>query len=67
MRHPDGAQIAVAFDQLVNTLLGGWADETLSARAWRHKLDGRGHGLRGSLTICSFGKRITARLHGRVS
>lgn len=40
MRHPDGFQIAVAFDQLVNTLLGGWADETLSARAWRHKLDG---------------------------
>lgn len=40
MRHPDGFQIAVALDQVVNTLLGGWADETLSARAWRHKLDG---------------------------
>lgn len=40
MRHPDGFQIAVAFDQLVNTLLSGWADETLSARAWRHKMDG---------------------------
>ena len=40
MRHSDGFQIAVALDQLVNTLLGGWADETLSARAWRHKLDG---------------------------
>lgn len=27
MKHPDGFQIAVALDQLVNTLLGGWADE----------------------------------------
>ena len=40
MKHPDGFQVMVAIDQLVNTLLGGWADETLSARAWRHKLDG---------------------------
>ncbi len=28
-------QIAIAADQLANTLLGGYADETLSARAWR--------------------------------
>lgn len=35
-----GFQVAVAFDQLLNTLLGGYADETLSARAWRHHLDG---------------------------
>ncbi len=35
-----GFQVAVAFDQLVNTLMGGYADETLSARAWRHHLDG---------------------------
>lgn len=28
-------QIAIAFDQLLNTLLSGFADETLSARAWR--------------------------------
>lgn len=38
--HPDGFQVLVAIDQLVNTLLGGMADETLSARAWRHHLDG---------------------------
>jgi len=31
-------QFLIAFDQLLNTLLGGMADETLSARAWR--LDG---------------------------
>ena len=28
-------QILIAFDQLCNTLLGGWADETFSARCWR--------------------------------
>lgn len=38
--HPDGFQICVAIDQLINTLFGGYADETISARAWRHHLDG---------------------------
>lgn len=28
-------QIAIAFDQLLNAMLGGMADETLSARAHR--------------------------------
>lgn len=28
-------QMALAFDQLANAGLGGWADETISARAWR--------------------------------
>ena len=28
-------QVAIAVDQLANTLLGGQPDETLSARAWR--------------------------------
>ena len=28
-------QVLIAVDQLVNALLGGWADETLSSRAWR--------------------------------
>jgi hypothetical protein len=28
-------QFLIAFDQLLNTLAGGWADETLSARAYR--------------------------------
>ena len=31
-------QIAIAADQLVNTLLAGMSDETLSARAWRNHL-----------------------------
>ena len=28
-------QTAIALDQLGNAILGGWADETLSSRAWR--------------------------------
>lgn len=30
-------QIAIAVDQLTNTLLGGYADETISARAHRQQ------------------------------
>lgn len=41
MRHPDGFQVLVALDQVVNTLLGGWADETLSSRAHRRALRGK--------------------------
>lgn len=35
MRRAYFHQIAIAFDQLLNALLAGWADETLSSRAWR--------------------------------
>ena len=28
-------QTFIAADQLINALLGGWADETFSSRAWR--------------------------------
>ena len=30
MTHPDGFQVLVALDQLINTLIGGFADETTS-------------------------------------
>ena len=30
-------QILIALDQLLNTVLGGWADETISARCHRKK------------------------------
>ena len=40
MRHQDGLQVLIALDQLANTLLCGYADETMSARAWRHYMDG---------------------------
>jgi len=33
--------ILIALDQLANTLLGGWPDETLSSRAWRWHIHGR--------------------------
>ena len=39
MKHPDCFQILIAFDQLINTLFGGMADETLSARAYRLELE----------------------------
>ena len=35
-------QIAIACDQLINTLFGGWADETLSCRAWRQRKKKKG-------------------------
>lgn len=28
-------QVAIALDQLANALHGGWADESISSRAWR--------------------------------
>ena len=33
-------RLLIAVDQLLNTVLGGWPDETLSSRAWRWELDG---------------------------
>lgn len=41
MKHPDYFQVLVAIDQLLNTLIGGMADETLSARAYRRYLRGK--------------------------
>lgn len=35
MRRTYFHQLAIAFDQVLNALLAGWADETLSSRAWR--------------------------------
>jgi hypothetical protein len=32
--------VALALDQLVNALLGGYADESLSARAYRRRSEG---------------------------
>lgn len=36
MKHPDGLQVLIAIDQLANAILWGYADETLSSRAYRH-------------------------------
>jgi len=32
-------QFLIAIDQLVNTILGGFADETISSRCWRNRND----------------------------
>ena len=50
-------QVAIAFDQLINTLLGGYADETLSARA---------HRMRVKKSLLEFGSFVEAcRATGR--
>jgi hypothetical protein len=33
--HSNRLQVWIVLDQLLNALLWGWSDETLSARAWR--------------------------------
>ena len=33
-------QILISLDQLLNAICNGYADETLSSRAWRHYDDG---------------------------
>ena len=33
-------RILIAVDQLLNAILNGWPDETLSSRAWRWERDG---------------------------
>lgn len=33
-------RIFIAIDQLLNTFLGGWPDETFSARCWRWHMKG---------------------------
>ena len=41
-------QILIAVDQLANAVIGGWADETLSARSYRAHRDGK---LLGKITM----------------
>ena len=31
--------IAIGFDQALNTIIGGWPDETFSSRCWRRRGD----------------------------
>ena len=35
-----GKAVLIVVDQLVNSLLAGWPDETLSSQAWRWDNDG---------------------------
>lgn len=41
MRHPDGFQVLLAIDQLVNTIFGGYADESISSRSHRAYVSGK--------------------------
>ena len=41
MKHPDGLQVLIAIDQLFNTFIGGYADETVSSYAHRKRLKGK--------------------------
>lgn len=50
-------QILIAVDQLANTLLGGMADETLSARAFRLELQGNGDRARKAIDALFFWQR----------
>ena len=52
-------QIPIALDQLVNTVFGGWADETISSRAWRKRGDGRGWALLRKVIDAIFSGRKT--------
>jgi len=34
-------QVLIAVDQLINAILGGWSDESLSSRVWRCEMRGK--------------------------
>ena len=36
-----GKKVFIGIDQLINTLIGGWPDETLSSVSWRWYRDGK--------------------------
>ena len=48
-------QNALALDQVGNTLLGGWADETLSSHAYRLHRDGKRFGFTMHIIDALFG------------
>ena len=48
------SQVPIAVDQLVNTLFGGWADETISSTAWRKQNEGHGWRFLRCLIDCLF-------------
>ena len=48
------SQVPIAIDQLVNTLFGGWADETISSVCWRKQNEGKGWRFLRCLIDCIF-------------
>ncbi len=57
-------QILIAVDQLLNALLGGMADETLSASAWRNRDK---HGLYKVIDAMFFWDRQGPKRHCELS
>lgn len=56
-------QILIAIDQLFNAILSGWADETLSSRAWRqHEKKRRWYYLRRLIDGLFFWEKDHCRL-----
>ncbi|HIX39750.1 MAG TPA: pseudouridine synthase, partial [Candidatus Desulfovibrio intestinigallinarum] len=57
--------ILIAVDQLCNTVVGGWPDETLSSRAWRWSRDNVRHWPRICIDVLFFWDRdrTTGRRH----
>ena len=52
------AQLLISIDQVFNTLVGGWADETLSAHAFRMKEQGKPWGfLCGVINVLLWDRR----------
>lgn len=49
-------QFLIALDQLVNTLVGGWADETLSSHSYRMEQQGKFWGFTRKVIDFIFGK-----------
>ena len=56
-----GKRTLIAVDQLLNTLLGGWPDETLSSRCYRWARDGVRAWPRRVVDGLFFGRGNTAR------
>ncbi len=56
-----GKRTLIAVDQLINTLLGGWPDETLSSRCYRWARDGVRAWPRRVVDGLFFGRGNTAR------
>ena len=61
--------ILIAVDQLCNTVVGGWPDETLSSRAWRWSRDNVRHWPRICIDVLFFWDRdrTTGRRHCELS
>lgn len=52
--HSNSKGIAIAIDQLINALLWGYADETLSARVWRNRELNKGWARALAIINCIF-------------